>query len=321
MNSIDRTLLLMLIPWLGSCTIHPLPDDITRETTVSIVEKIKCESRSALDVMSVRYFRQAGTSKAHNWANRLERDQLKTRDILGRFPNDLSLMSRKEKRELILKYGLDQKGLELFSTIKTTSIVFDFTFNITETNDNSINVEFRYPFLNPAGLFTLGLNGGKKLVRKAERKFKITTTAEALAQEGLDDKYCDNMQAQHENLIYPITGKIGMEEVVTTFIELQLGISTPQNAKELTDTLTFTTTLSATATPKISLDPITDQKFRLASAEGTFGETRVDIHKVAVAIGFGTNTSTQGLDKALFASDLRDPDVLVIVPGRHYLED
>ena len=40
----------VIVPFLAGCAIHPLPDDVTRETTHSIVQKIRCEAqRGVLD--------------------------------------------------------------------------------------------------------------------------------------------------------------------------------------------------------------------------------------------------------------------------------
>jgi hypothetical protein len=35
----------LLTPFVAGCAIHPLPDDVTRETTHSIVQKIRCEAQ------------------------------------------------------------------------------------------------------------------------------------------------------------------------------------------------------------------------------------------------------------------------------------
>lgn len=37
-----------LLPLLIGCSIHPLPDDVSRKTTYDIVEKIRCEAKAAV---------------------------------------------------------------------------------------------------------------------------------------------------------------------------------------------------------------------------------------------------------------------------------
>ena len=40
---------LALLPLLIGCSIHPLPDDVSRKTTYDIVEKIRCEAKAAVE--------------------------------------------------------------------------------------------------------------------------------------------------------------------------------------------------------------------------------------------------------------------------------
>jgi len=42
-------LVLLLLPPLIGCSIHPLPDDVSRKTTYDIVEKIRCEAKAAVE--------------------------------------------------------------------------------------------------------------------------------------------------------------------------------------------------------------------------------------------------------------------------------
>jgi hypothetical protein len=37
-----------ILPLMAGCAIHPLPDDVTRETTHSIVQKIRCEAKRGI---------------------------------------------------------------------------------------------------------------------------------------------------------------------------------------------------------------------------------------------------------------------------------
>jgi hypothetical protein len=42
------TVLLLLLPLTG-CSIHPIPDDVSRKTTYVIVQKIRCEAKAAVE--------------------------------------------------------------------------------------------------------------------------------------------------------------------------------------------------------------------------------------------------------------------------------
>ena len=48
LGSLRRLFLAGLAPIVVGCAIHPLPDDVTRETTSSIVEKVRCEAKRAV---------------------------------------------------------------------------------------------------------------------------------------------------------------------------------------------------------------------------------------------------------------------------------
>jgi hypothetical protein len=42
-------ILLASMPFVMGCSMHPLPDDVSRKTTYEIVEKIRCEARAAVE--------------------------------------------------------------------------------------------------------------------------------------------------------------------------------------------------------------------------------------------------------------------------------
>lgn len=274
---------------ITGCATHPLPKQVTRDTTLSIVEKIHCEAREALDNISIALLRRSDQPATLRFADRIENGTMFVRDF--------------EKVE----YGrlLDPRVIGELQVFTLSSVVFDFRFDITVTNDNSITANFLRPILQPLGSFTLGLNAGKKLMRQNERKFQIGTTFYLLHQERFDAENCSDIVARHRHIIYPITGKIGLEEVFDTFVGLSglsggLGTGNdPQNkTKKFIDKLTFTTTLNAKATPKLTLTPISDPRFRLADISGSFESKRSDIHEVSISVAKGEFFKTKGLNTA-----------------------
>jgi hypothetical protein len=113
-------------------------------------------------------------------------------------------------------------------------IVFHFTFTITETNKLEAGADFALPVSH--GTFTLGIGGGTEKERSGERDFTVTDTfAETLeeiyqvsevkghngrlAKTFKDRKECAR-EATGPNFAYPITGKIGLDETIRTFVEL-----------------------------------------------------------------------------------------------------
>ena len=57
----------------AGCSIHPLPDDVTRLATRQIVHHIRCEARTAIKRAIVDYLRKAELT---DFMNRLETNQL-----------------------------------------------------------------------------------------------------------------------------------------------------------------------------------------------------------------------------------------------------
>lgn len=259
---------------LAGCAIHPLPGDVTRDTTYQIVKKIQCEAREALDVLAVSVLRESHRPELQDLADKIEKQTFFVRQFLD-----------PEYRGVLT---LDRSVGTVFLVFTLSAIVLDFDFSITETNDNTIDTNFRLPITG--GLFTLGLKGGKKLVRKNQRTFQSGVTFYSLHQEAYDPVNC-SIAATHGNIVYPITGKIGLEEVFDTFLKLsrdEISAEAQQlTSKKFNDKLTFTTTLSATATPKVALDAEPARVFRLLNATGTFGETRADVHQVSINLAKG----------------------------------
>ena len=89
------------------------------------------------------------------------------------------------------------------------------------------------------------------------------------------------------NLVYPIVGRIGPYELISTFIDLNedgFTLSPKDKAPALADQLQFNTTFSGTATPKIVLSPIVGHNFHLADAALTNTATRTDKHAVIIGL-------------------------------------
>jgi hypothetical protein len=180
---------------------------------------------------------------------------------------------------------MDPRVLALFQAYTLTAATFDFEFMITEDNNNVASADFNWPLTS--GLFTLGgATAGAKFDRQSDRKFQITNSFYEL--HILTHDQCDYLVAKVGNIAYPITGRIGLEEVFETFIALDSTTTVTSTAtNRFSDQLTFTTTLMAGAAPKITLKPGKINQFKLADAGATFTETRTDVHKVTIALAKG----------------------------------
>lgn len=278
--------LLILLPSIAACTIHPLTEDVTRDTTLDIVKKIRCEAADALNNISIKRLKEFG---GHDYAKFLETGEL-------------------DVQELFEKYGrsLPPRYQNMFANFVSTSVGFDFSFKITSDNDNSGEANFTLPITN--GSFTLGIKTGKKLTRLNERTFIIVSDFLTLhnrsfhLNENSEPINCHNVKAKTTNHIYPITGEIGLEEVFDTYIRLEqlAGLSVHQDTKkfgDFSDALTFTTKITSSANPKVTLSPVTSRSFRLADASANFSGERNDVHKVTVALDRGKQFNYSDLKK------------------------
>ena len=102
--------------------------------------------------------------------------------------------------------------------------------------------------------------------------------------------YCDG-QIVEANYVYPIAGKIGVDETVKTFFELTV-LANLSGAKAkpgqvdtptMTDDLKFTTTVDLSGTPKVVFSPV-GSAFQLADASLTGLAKRSDVHEVTVGL-------------------------------------
>jgi hypothetical protein len=201
---------------------------------------------------------------------------------------------RCEAKQAVLDYAYHYKDPTPFDiNYKTASIAYDFTFDVTEDNKAGADATWRLPYTLGAGdFFSLFANGHFDRNRFTHRNFRIIDSFEELYHTD-----CSKVSPQPENLIYPISGEIGMYEVIKTFIKLQQ-IANPKAGEVFTysDTLTFNTFLSAGVQPSLVVSPFPD-RFRLASANGDFSASRRDIHEVVVSMA-GDKPGASGAKKS-----------------------
>jgi hypothetical protein len=153
---------------------------------------------------------------------------------------------------------------------------------MTENNDLSTEINLLKPFTEPR--FTPGIKAGALRERKNLRTFTITDTFSYLL----------------TKLNVPVRGKhycdgqiVGIDKLAKSFIELTLFANlagkgpSGAGAPTMADELTFTTTISASATPKVEFAPV-GHAFQLADASLTGTVKRADVHQVTVALAINT---------------------------------
>jgi len=233
----------------------------------------------------------------------------RTDDVTGKSTLAIVHQVRCEAKRAVLDFAYHYKdpspsGIDY----KTASVAYEFTFDITEDNNASADGTWGLPY-TLGGMFSLTANGQFNRTRNTKRNFKIVDTFEELYHTD-----CGDAAPQLENLIYPISGEIGIYEVIKTFIKLQQ-IENAQAGEVFTfsDTLMFTTFLMAGVQPKLIISPFTD-RFRLAGANGDFNASRRDVHMVVITMA-GDKPRSLRAAAATARSAVKGLAAAALVPG------
>ena len=252
---------------LGACSIHPLPDDVTGLKTAQIVHRIRCEAAKAV------------VDAAENINNE---------------PVDKPWRAAQKQTRLKI--------------LASTGIVLSFALTGEETdNVNMASATFTKPLNN--GSFSFNPNVGDTLDRKNVRTFTVVDNFHDLAQtyEKYGKKSCETQAATGPNYQYPITGTIGVAEMINTFITLSVHADLAKEQGEfdeptlsmntaptLVDTITFTTSLSAGVTPTWMFMPV-GKALQLTNASIDLSTSRKDTHEVIVGLALpGPVSSLKG---------------------------
>lgn len=256
---------------LTSCSIPPLVQDFSGNTTRDIVKKIRCEARDAL---VDRLFELIESST----------DPL-DKALYARLSSD----PESKRPDKLAQLKEHEMSCEIYTRINrfresTMSLLFEFT--ITEDNSLVGNSSFRMPFTRGTLTVKLGDTGIVKK-RTTVRKFETVDVFDNMIRgKNADDEdspvyqNCDLIRTSYKNIIYPITGKIGMKETLYSFVNISRDSG---NLDEFKDDLTFTTKIGASTTPSVKLDDVSNiREFRLSTADLTPAGVRTDQHRVTI---------------------------------------
>lgn len=250
------------------CSIHPLPKDVTRDTTLEIINKIRCETRRAL-VERVKVVLE----EEHSPTNQSLLEKLKQ-------PGGAS-------EEMICNLhpaAFDEAASKRINKFAASTIAYTYKFTILEHKAKSGTANFRLPFTK--GNFTLGLTAGSDKKRQNLRSITFGDIFSSLITGRHSDGRptglnCESVGQPRKHWIYPITGKIGMAEVVNTYIDLA---KISKRVDTFSDTLTFTTKINVGADPKVTLTRFLPKKFSLADASASYAADRTDEHEVGLVL-------------------------------------
>ena len=267
MRTTGFLLFMMSCVFLGGCSLHPIPDDLSTENTFRIVNNIRCEVKDQV--------------------------QLRLQELLDKSPDEtvrrfplasLNVFVREQGQAGILRILASADPTIAYKVLKYGSITigYSFSFDITETNTNSANAGFRLPFTHTT--FDLTAKGAANFTRQNVRTFAVSDLFLDLI--ALD---CSGYRKRRGNFAYPIVGSIGVRNVIDTYLDLgKSGVTATEVAGiagPFKDVITFTTEISGDISPTVTIAPVPN-KFRLISAGGTFGAGRTDIHMLTIVIPF-----------------------------------
>jgi hypothetical protein len=265
----------------GGCTIHPVPEDVTGVRTFDIVQQIRCETREAVIDSALAYL-----TKSHDVDAKSKEIGARIAEEYARDPNTIIKLNPK------LFKGQVHDILNVFWT---TGVAYNFNLNMTEANNADEVLNFGKIF--PNGVFSLNMNGNFDLSRQNTRTFTITDNFGSLVNKPMD---CSG-KIVGPNYVYPIAGRIGVEDLVHTFVYLTLfanlaGESAPgtfpKGPPTLVDALLFTTTISGEVNPFVTFAPL-GRTFSVAHASVDLNAKRVDQHQVVVGLAIDTAAQPQ----------------------------
>jgi hypothetical protein len=287
---------------LSGCAIHPLPDDVAHISTYYIVRQIRCETRQAIIDSLFRYL----TSPDNLREGKLDEHSYEVgRQVQAAYEAD---------RDSITKFNparLTGFARTVVGLLYHTGIAYNYDLLGLETN----NIDATANFIRPqpiSSLVTLGLGGNFDRQRQNERSFTITDNFGDLISKVHED-YCTN-QIAVDNYVYPIAGRVGIDRVVHDFLLLTLfgnlsgkskDVTTVSGPPTMVDQLQFVTTISGSATPKITFMP-QGSAFQLSDASFPISASRKDTHQLTVGLYLDKTAAKQigGVRSAIFRGNL-----------------
>ena len=252
MRIMPTSLVCTLATALAGCSVHPLPDDISRESTYSIIQNIRCEAKATVKTAVEKLLLNSPSPIVQS---------IKAEDVLA-------------KLDTIRVHDPEVAGK--INTYRSTAIGYFFVFKITENNDaKNGSASFILPWANSS--FSLDITGANTRKRFSERKIGVVETFAELAA-----LRCSDVWDPRPNRLYPITGSVGMAEIINSFLRLAESVG---SNKKFSDSITFTTTINAGADPTLELKQVRN-RLRLTKASAKFSADRKDEHALFVALTF-----------------------------------
>ena len=286
MRFIPMTTCLITSLSFAGCSIHPVPKNFSGVETTEIVERIRCESYDAIEEQITRMFEMSNDPRAKAAGRRLREDVTEPVE------------------EEHNKVYLEDKFRKRLRAFKNTQIGYAYQLQMEEFNEAAGTGKFTLPLSN--GIFTLGFDAGKQKTRKNTREFYIVEKFDELMKNPDNVKHCAKYNI-NTNYMYPITGSIGMHEIVNTFTKISATGNKLVNSEKygaFADTLVFTTQLTGGVNPVVTLNPVS-KSFQLTNVGIDINNRRTDTHQVQIIFTLPQEFDAPGLARATRQLDNR----------------
>jgi hypothetical protein len=271
-----RLVLPLLSLIVSGCSIHPVQQDVTGVPPVDIIHHIRCETRLAIEDKAIELL-FAYKGGQHEPSINLAKSLQARRGRVWKF--DPRTLTTQEERAFYNRYI-------------QTGIAYDFTLDITEDNKAALLADPVRLITN--GVVGIGVGASGEFSRNNARRFIMSDTfAKLLADDHL---VCGGDGA--ENFVYPIAGRIGIRELISTFIDLNedksLQTLDSGNSRVFADTMTFLTTLTGSVSPHVEIAPVGNQWGAASPTSFSAFAQRIDKHMVIIGLSMDISKGVAG---------------------------
>jgi len=226
----------VICPFIGACSIAPDIRDVTPLDTAAVVRHIECETQIAFLRTMARYL-------AENLKGEM---QARLQEVLSE-PDLVTQIRRLSNIKIEQLAALKATRPDIYKYLAAWGgvvIGYQYTFDIKENNDHLGNLHFSFPL----AVGSLKIQTGTQLLKTRGNKktFTVVTTIPLIMQSGAClgyyhlreratqdessfgvkgiEKHKETItnvkRTQHPNFMYPVTGQIGMEDVISTFAKI-----------------------------------------------------------------------------------------------------
>lgn len=252
----------ILCAFLAGCAIRPDVKDVTGVDTYEVVRRIRCEMRDSIRAFAIGTIRRHDRNYPHYAAQLATDAGFRTFDLARLDPDARALVERYDD----------------------TVIGYAFEFDISE--DNTLSASLGLGRILQRGPFGIALSGQHNRTRQNKETFRIIDSFVRLSR-GVSDDYCGPAARPGGAHVYPITGRLGLGDIVKKFLDFNqsgnlAGPAGGTAAPAYNTEITFTTLVSGKINPTVQLAAIADT-LKITGAGAASEVIRQDIHKVTIA--------------------------------------